>query len=83
MHASMTEDYGIPVWGSYLIFAIATIILGLLIGLVRVVDSWSVVFVTVMLLVLLVLSDVCLLAFRCNQQYNLEPWLHFKNKRLY
>lgn len=34
MHASMTDDYGIPVWGSYLIFAIATIILGLLIGLV-------------------------------------------------
>ena len=30
----MTDDYGIPVWGSYLIFAIATIILGLLIGLV-------------------------------------------------
>jgi len=34
MHASMTDDYGIPVWGSYLIFAIATIIFGLLIGLV-------------------------------------------------
>jgi len=34
MHASMTDDYGIPVWGSYLIFAVATIILGLLIGLV-------------------------------------------------
>jgi len=32
----MTEDYGIPVWGSYLIFAIATIIVGLLIGLVSV-----------------------------------------------
>jgi len=34
MHASMTEDYGIPVWGSYLVFAIATIIIGLLLGLV-------------------------------------------------
>ena len=34
MHASMTDDYGIPVWGSYLIFAVATIILGLFIGLV-------------------------------------------------
>jgi len=34
MHASMTDDYGIPVWGSYLIFAIVTIVLGLLLGLV-------------------------------------------------
>ncbi len=30
----MTEEYGIPVWGSYTIFAIATIIVGLILGLV-------------------------------------------------
>jgi len=43
MHASMTDDYGIPVWGSYLIFAVATIILGLLIGLVSLEACFSVV----------------------------------------
>ena len=30
----MTEQFGIPVWGSYLIFAVATIVVGLLLGLV-------------------------------------------------
>lgn len=30
----MMTDYGIPVWGSYVIFAVATILLGLFIGLV-------------------------------------------------
>jgi len=34
VHNEMTTEYGIPVWGSYVIFAVATILLGLLIGLV-------------------------------------------------
>jgi hypothetical protein len=34
VHTVMTNEYGIPVWGSYIIFAVATILLGLLIGLV-------------------------------------------------
>lgn len=34
VHTVMTNEYGIPVWGSYIIFALATILLGLLIGLV-------------------------------------------------
>ena len=34
VHTSMTEEYGIPVWGSYGIFAVATIIVGLLLGVV-------------------------------------------------
>ena len=28
------EDFGLPTWGSYLIFAIATIVLGGILGLV-------------------------------------------------
>lgn len=28
------EDYGLPTWGSYLIFAVATIFFGALLGLV-------------------------------------------------
>lgn len=28
------EDFGLPTWGSYLIFAIATIVLGAILGLV-------------------------------------------------
>jgi hypothetical protein len=28
------EEYGMPTWGSYLIFAVATIIIGALLGLV-------------------------------------------------
>lgn len=30
------EDFGLPTWGSYLIFAIGTIILGALLGLILV-----------------------------------------------
>lgn len=30
------EDFGLPTWGSYLIFAVGTIILGALLGLVLV-----------------------------------------------
>ena len=30
----MTEEYGIPEWGCYVIFAVLTIIVGLLLGLV-------------------------------------------------
>lgn len=33
LHTTMMTDYGIPVWGSYVIFAVATILLGLFIGL--------------------------------------------------
>lgn len=33
-HARLMEDYGLPTWGSYLIFAIATIIFGALLGLI-------------------------------------------------
>ena len=32
----MTEQYGIPEWGCYVIFAIMTILLGLFIGLVSI-----------------------------------------------
>lgn len=32
----MTKDYGIPEWACYVIFAIATILLGLILGLVSV-----------------------------------------------
>ncbi|XP_012262302.1 thioredoxin-related transmembrane protein 1-like [Athalia rosae] len=33
MHNKLMEDYGLPTWGSYLIFSIATIILGAVLGL--------------------------------------------------
>ncbi|XP_015513764.1 thioredoxin-related transmembrane protein 1 [Neodiprion pinetum] len=33
MHNKLMEDYGLPTWGSYLIFSIATIILGAILGL--------------------------------------------------
>ncbi|XP_044766481.1 thioredoxin-related transmembrane protein 1-like [Coccinella septempunctata] len=36
LHNKMTEDFGLPTWGSYLIFAIATILMGALLGLVLV-----------------------------------------------
>ncbi|XP_078671692.1 thioredoxin-related transmembrane protein 1-like [Branchiostoma floridae x Branchiostoma belcheri] len=36
VHTSITEDYGIPVWGSYCLFAAVTIVAGLLIGMVLV-----------------------------------------------
>ncbi|XP_077866277.1 thioredoxin-related transmembrane protein 1-like, partial [Saccoglossus kowalevskii] len=32
IHTSLTEDYNIPVYGSYAIFAIATVVMGLLLG---------------------------------------------------
>uniref|UniRef100_A0A1B6KAL8 Thioredoxin-related transmembrane protein 1 n=1 Tax=Graphocephala atropunctata TaxID=36148 RepID=A0A1B6KAL8_9HEMI len=36
VHTRLMEDYGLPTWGSYLIFAVATIIIGALLGLVAV-----------------------------------------------
>lgn len=36
VHNRLMEDYGLPTWGSYLIFALATIILGALLGLIMV-----------------------------------------------
>ncbi|KAF5296017.1 hypothetical protein FQR65_LT10320 [Abscondita terminalis] len=36
IHNHLMEEFGLPTWGSYLIFAIATIILGALLGLVLV-----------------------------------------------
>ncbi|XP_066592699.1 thioredoxin-related transmembrane protein 1 [Prorops nasuta] len=34
IHSKLTEDFGLPTWGSYLIFAIATIGLGAILGLI-------------------------------------------------
>ncbi|XKL68179.1 hypothetical protein PGB90_003670 [Kerria lacca] len=34
IHSRLMEDYGLPTWGSYLIFAVATIFFGALLGLV-------------------------------------------------
>ncbi|XP_033211957.1 thioredoxin-related transmembrane protein 1 [Belonocnema kinseyi] len=34
IHNRLMEDFGMPTWGSYLIFAIATIVLGAVIGLI-------------------------------------------------
>ena len=36
IHTELTEEYGIPYWGSYLIFAAATIVIGAVLGLVLV-----------------------------------------------
>ncbi|XP_008477562.1 thioredoxin-related transmembrane protein 1-like [Diaphorina citri] len=36
MHNKMMEDYGIPAWGSYTIFAMVTIMIGALLGLLLV-----------------------------------------------
>ncbi|KAI5638248.1 thioredoxin domain-containing protein [Phthorimaea operculella] len=36
VHTTLMEQYGLPTWGSYLIFAIATIFIGALLGLVLV-----------------------------------------------
>ncbi|KAK4872431.1 hypothetical protein RN001_014460 [Aquatica leii] len=36
IHSHLMEEFGLPTWGSYLIFAIATIILGALLGLILV-----------------------------------------------
>lgn len=35
IHNQLMEDYGLPTWGSYLIFAVATIIMGAVLGLVN------------------------------------------------
>lgn len=43
------EDYGLPTWGSYLIFAVATIFFGALLGLVC---SWTSLFYAVIFWVL-------------------------------
>ena len=34
LHSQLMDHYGLPVWGSYLIFAVATILVGALLGLV-------------------------------------------------
>lgn len=34
VHNSLVEDYGIPYWGSYILFAFATILFGAILGLV-------------------------------------------------
>ena len=36
IHTQITEEHGIPYWGSYLLFAIATIVIGAILGLVLV-----------------------------------------------
>ncbi|GLV42656.1 uncharacterized protein CBL_03396 [Carabus blaptoides fortunei] len=36
IHNQLMEDFGLPTWGSYLIFALATILLGALLGLILV-----------------------------------------------
>lgn len=36
VHNRLMEEYGLPTWGSYLIFAVATIVLGALLGLIMV-----------------------------------------------
>ncbi|KAK4313409.1 hypothetical protein Pmani_015243 [Petrolisthes manimaculis] len=36
VHSVLVEDYGLPTWGSYLVFALATIFVGALLGLVLV-----------------------------------------------
>ncbi|KAG8223758.1 hypothetical protein J437_LFUL018833, partial [Ladona fulva] len=42
IHTKLMEDYGLPTWGSYLIFAVATIVMGALLGilLVAVIDHF-------------------------------------------
>ena len=34
VHSKLVEVYGLPTWGSYLVFALATILVGALLGLV-------------------------------------------------
>lgn len=36
IHTQITEEHGIPYWGSYLLFALATIVVGAILGLVLV-----------------------------------------------
>jgi hypothetical protein len=35
VHTYLMETYGLPIWGSYIIFALFTIVLGALLGLVN------------------------------------------------
>ena len=35
LHSTITEEYGLPSWMSYVLFALATIVVGALLGLVR------------------------------------------------
>ena len=37
LHSTITEEYGLPSWMSYVLFALATIVVGALLGLVRVI----------------------------------------------
>lgn len=37
LHNSLVEDYGIPYWGSYILFAFVTILFGAMLGLVRII----------------------------------------------
>ncbi|XP_067845533.1 thioredoxin-related transmembrane protein 4 [Heptranchias perlo] len=39
MHSYLTETLGIPVWGSYIIFAVATLLAGLILGLILVLTA--------------------------------------------
>lgn len=52
-HNYMTEQLGIPVWGSYVIFGLATLFSGLALGLVRI----SAALPSVLLLLLLFSKD--------------------------
>lgn len=36
VHNMLMDQYGLPTWGSYLIFAVATIFIGALLGLVSI-----------------------------------------------
>jgi len=36
IHTSLIEEYGLPYWGSYIVFALATVIIGALLGLILV-----------------------------------------------
>ncbi|XP_071450476.1 thioredoxin-related transmembrane protein 1 [Hetaerina americana] len=42
IHTKLMEEYGLPTWGSYLIFAVATIVMGALLGilLVAIIDHF-------------------------------------------
>jgi hypothetical protein len=39
LHSTITEEYGLPSWMSYVLFALATIIVGALLGLVNIFPS--------------------------------------------
>lgn len=36
VHTQITEEHGIPTWGSYLLFGVATIVVGAILGLILV-----------------------------------------------